>query len=449
MGIEISREKLNRNIFVLAWPAVLENLLQTGMMFADTLMVSRLGTTPLAAVGLSNMLVFIFLSTFGFPIRIVATALVARYAGAKEDEEARSAGGKTLTVGIGLGFLITVAGLLLSEKLLVATGVEPEVLRVGSLYMRIVFSFTLFRFITLTGSGILRGGGDSRTPMLIILAANSLNVLLNWLLIFGVGPFPRMEVTGAGLATGLSVLFGGFLTLFILSRGISVVRLSLRNLRGFDIPLLKKIGRLFLPASLEHLVLRVGMFLFMRIVVALGTISLAAHQIGMRIESLSFMIGVGFSVASATLVGQSLGAKKPALAGLAMRRIALYSVFAMFLLALAFVSAPGFLVGLFSPEKEVFYLASLCVIVCAFEQSSIAILMVLTGGLQGAGDTVSPMVVSFVGALLVRIPLVYILAIRLEFGLIGVWMGSVFDWSLRAAAIYGCYRFGRWRRISL
>ncbi len=447
--MDISLEKLNRNIFVLAWPAVLENLLHTGMMFADTLMVSRLGTAPLAAVGLSNILIFVFLSFLGFPTRIVATALVARYTGAGDEEQARCSGGRVLIVGIGLGAVVTVSGLLFSERLLVLMGAEQAVVALGAVYMRVVFSFVWFRFITLAGSGILRGAGDSRTPMLIVLAANALNVILNWLLIFGIGPFPRMEVAGAGLATGLATVFGGLLTLLVLLRGYSLVQLAPRDLSRPDLSELKKIGKLFLPASLEHLGLRVGMLLFMRIVVALGTASLAAHQIGLRIESLSFMIGVGFSVAAATLVGQSLGADRPELAELAMRRIALYSILAMFLLALAFVAAPAFLVRLFSPEPDVFYLTSLCVILCAFEQPSIAVLMVLSGGLQGAGDTLSPMVVSFVGALIIRLPLVYFLAMRLGLGLIGVWSGTVFDWALRAAFIYACYRLGRWRRIRL
>lgn len=447
--MEISLERLNRNIFVLAWPAVLESLLHTGMMFADTLMVSRLGTAPLAAVGLGTILLFAFFSVFGFPIRIVATALVARYTGAGDDDEAKSAGGNTLMVGLGLGLLIALFGSIFSERLLILMGAEQEVVALGSRYMRMVFSFTMFRFLTLAGSGVLRGAGDTRTPMFIILAANSLNVFLNWLLIFGIGPLPRMGVSGAALGTGIALSFGGLLTLWVLFTGVSAVRLSLGDLYRLAWVRLRKIATVFLPASLQHVVLRAGMLIFMRMVVALGTVALAAHQISWRIEALSFMIGVGFSVASATLVGQSLGADRPGLAALSMRRITLFAVGIMFLLALLFVSGPGLLVGLFSPEREVFYLACLCVIISAFEQPAIAILTVLNGGLQGAGDTLSPMVVSFVGALLVRIPLVYFLAIRMEMGLVGVWVGTVFDWALRAVFMYGCYRFGRWRRIRL
>jgi putative MATE family efflux protein len=455
--MELTHERLNRNLFTLSWPAVLENLLHTTVFIVDTLMVSALGTNALAAVGLSGTLLWITSSIFSV-VMVGATALVARYIGAKDLDQARIATGDSLMITGLLGVLLTLGGILLARDVLILMGAEKDVIHLGSIYLRIVFTSISFRLFIFVGSGILRGTGDTRTPMIITLIANSLNVLCNYLLIFGKFGLPRLEVTGAALATALSFIMGASLTLFVLFTGRSFrsLRLNrtepllfLKNLFGFHMPMWGKILRISIPSGIQQGIMGAGMIIFTKIVTSLGTQSLAAHQIVVRIEALSFMPVFGLSTALSTLVGQSLGAKEVILAEKSVRRALRFSILLMFLFAFFFVSIPHFFVKFFNPDEKVLVLASLCILIAAFEQLPFGLVLIYEGGLKGAGETRGPMLVTFLGGIGIRLPFAYLLGITLGWGLVGIWIAITIDWTVRLGVIYGLFRRGKWKQVKV
>ena len=192
-----------------------------------------------------------------------------------------------------------------------------------------------------------------------------------------------------------------------------------------------------------------GFLFFTKIVTILGTVSLAAHQIAVRIESISFMPGFALAVSTATLVGQSLGTKNVDLALLSMKRSCYFALGLMGFFALIFLVFPGQMAMIFKPESRVLSLVVICVMIAAIEQPALAVYMVYAGGLRGAGDTITPMIITIVGTLCLHVPMAYLFGITLGWGLAGVWFGAAIDWIVRAIAIYILYKRGRWRRVTV
>jgi putative MATE family efflux protein len=285
--------------------------------------------------------------------------------------------------------------------------------------------------------------------MIITLIMNCVNILFNWLLIFGIWIFPRMEVAGAAWATSIAYTVGAALIFYKLLSKKSILTISFRNIIDVNKSIIKRILRISLPATLDASLTQMGYLFFIKIIAMLGTVSLAAHQIAIRIEALSFMLGFALAVATATIVGQSLGAGKPDLARLSMRKNCQIALVMMGFFAFIFLAFAKPMAMVFHPEQDVLALTTYCVMIAALEQPALAIYMVYSGGLRGAGDTLSPMIITIVGTLCFHLPVAYVFGIVLEWGLPGIWFGAALGWILRAIAVYILFRRGRWRRIKV
>jgi putative MATE family efflux protein len=301
----------------------------------------------------------------------------------------------------------------------------------------------------LVASGIMRGAGDTTKPLLITLIMNVWNVIAAAVLIFGLGPIPSLRLTGAGIATSSARMLGGLLSMAFLFAGYTAIHIEPRRLFIWDWRLIWRIVRLGIPNIGGTVVGRIGYILFMRIITDLGTTSLAAHHVAVRVESLSFMPGWGLAVAAATLTGQSLGAGRPDLAELSVRRTAIMATAFVSLIALVFVFFNQPLVAVFGSTPEVLALAAVAVQIAALEQPTLVLTMVLSGAMRGAGDTRTPMWVTFFSVLFFRVAAVYLFAIVFGWGLAGVWLGTATDWTGRAALTYVLYRRGRWKRVEV
>ena len=448
LPLELTEKNLNRNIARLAIPAAAENVLHMMVFIVDIIMVGRLGTEAIASVGLAGALNFVLTIVFS-SLSAGTLSLVARHTGARERSMAERVAAQSLLLSIIVGVTVAPALFHYSDGIFHLMGAEPEVLRLSTLYFTIVIYFLPCRLIILTSSASLRGAGDTRTPMLITLVMNLTNVFFNWLLIFGIWIFPRMGVAGAAWGTVIAYMVGATLSLAILFRGKALVTLHLRDMMGFDTGVIKRVLWISLPATLDALLMQMGYLVFIKIVTMLGTASLAAHQIAVRIESISFMPGYALGMSTATLVGQSLGAKKEDLARLSMKRNCLFALLLMCTFGVIFLIMPRQLGMVFGPEEEVLRLSSLCVMISAIEQPALAIYMVYAGGLRGAGDTMSPMLITIVGTLFFHLPMAYIFGIVMGWGLAGIWFGAALDWIGRAIAVYILFRRGRWRRLKM
>lgn len=443
------RGELRASVMRLAWPAIVENLLHTMVGIVDTAMVGRLGSASLAAVGLGNQIFNIGLTVFS-ALATGSTAIVARYVGAKEPEKAGEVARQSLTLGLLVSGSVMALLLLTARNLLgfLFRRSEAAVLDMGAGYVRIIASVIILNYFLIVINAILRGAGETQTPMRTTALVNVINILGNAVFIYGLGPIPAMGVAGAAVGTAIAQGCGGIIAIYTLLRN-PVLRVRLSDSFKPDLLLIRRIANIGIPAGIEQGIMRVGQLIYTMIVSSLGTVSYAAHQVALNAESFSFMPGAGFAVASTTLVGQKLGAQRPddaETAGQITRNLAVLIMSAM---GLVFFVAPRFFVSIFSNDPEVMELATICLRLVAISQPSLAIWMVLAGGLRGAGDTRAIMRVVTVSFLVVRVGLAYILAIHFGLGLIGAWIAMIADLFLRGALIQRRFSRGEWKKVKV
>ncbi|MBM4431141.1 MAG: MATE family efflux transporter [Chloroflexi bacterium] len=448
-ALVLTRENLPRNIIALALPAVTENLLVTTVYLVDTLLIGWLkDPAALAAVSLGGLFLNVADQLFA-AISVAATAMVAHAWGAEERERA----GRIAAQAILLAFIFAAIAMAIlapmASRLLAMMGASQRAIALGSMYMRTILLTSLLGFPMLVLNGIMRGSGDTRTPMAITSIVNLWNGLVAAALVFGVGPLPALGLAGVAWATATARLLGGILALALVLSGRRFLKIPWRQILHWDREWLGPMLRLSLPTAGEAIVTRLGFILFMRIVSALGETSLAAHQIAVNVESLSFMPGLGLSVAATTLVGQSLGANKPDLAEESVRATLRLSLLLMGAVGVIFALFGSPIAALFGSTPEVLSLAGDAIRIGALEQLPIAIWMVTAGSLRGAGDTRAPMYGTLAGTLLFRVPAVYLFAVVFGWGLNGVWLGTAVDWTARAALVYTLFHRGNWKRIRL
>lgn len=445
----LTRENIPHNIVKLALPAVGENLLVTMVFLVDTLLIGWLkDPAALAAVSLGGLFLNIANQLFS-AVSVSATALVAHAWGAEDYERARRIAAQAIVVAV-LFAAVAIAVLWpLATSMLVLMGASQRAAALGAQYMRIILLTSLLGFPMVVLNGILRGSGDTRTPMVVTLVMNICNVLAAVALIFGPGPLPALGVLGAAWATASARLLGGIFALYLVMSGRRFLRVYWRDILHWDGPIIGQMLRLSLPAGGESVIMRLGFILFMRIVSALGEVPLAAHQIAVNVESLSYMPGFGLSVASTTLVGQSLGAKKPDLAEESIRGTMRISLIVMGAVGVIFALFGPALAAVFGSTPEVLALAGSAVRIGALEQLPIAVQMVIAGSLRGAGDMRTPMYATLLGTFFFRVPMVYLFAVVWHGGLDGVWLGTALDWTARAALLYVLFRRGAWKKMSL
>lgn len=442
----LDERHLGRNIFQLALPAILENLSHSVLFLVDFMMIGWLGSIPaMAAVGTCGQIYFIFFMLF-MPLSIGVTALVARKVGSGDFEGARRVAGQGVLIAFGVGIPIAAGVFAFVPKILDAWNLDWETKVIGISYMRPIAAVMFFDFLWMVASGAIRGAGNTRTPMIIVAVTNLVNIALAWMLIFGHGPFPAMGVMGSAIAAMISIVLGGALMASALFTKYSIFRMYLRNLRRFSWKITRSIFEIALPSLVEQFFLVAGIWAFWKMVTGLGDISVAAHTIAGRIESFSFLPGLGFAVAASTLSGQSLGAGNAPLTEQSMRRTAYFAALLMSIMGVGLAVFPAFVASLFDPAPPVKTLAVGCLIIGAAEQIPLALFFSLSGGLRGAGDTLSAMTATFVGMVVVRIPLALLFAFGLGWGVLGLWAAGVIDWIVRAVIADNRIRSGAWKQ---
>jgi putative MATE family efflux protein len=451
----LDESALNRNIIRLAVPAVLENLLTTAVFFVDTLLIGWLqDPISLAAVGLSGTYLFIAMGVV-MSLGIGVLAVVARAWGAGDYAGARRSAGQSISLTVILSLIVTPLMIAASRPFFELLVQDPNpveraaVAGMAAEYANIITLGSVLMFPRIVLSMVMRAAGDTRTPMLITLLVNVINIALATVLIFGAGPLPGFGVRGAATAAMIANSIGGLLAFGALLSGISRPKLTLRDMLIWDRQEIARIWKLALPNIAEAAIQRVGFITFMGIVSSLGAASIAANQITNSVESLSFMPGAGLATAVSTLVGQALGAGSQRIAELSTRRSAIFGVVLMCTIGAGFVAFGSQLAAAFGASPEVLDLAASTIRISALELPTLAIYMIYSAALRGAGDMRSPMIVSLIGAVFFRVAAVWFFTIFLGMGLDGVWIGTAVDWLVRAVVIYALYRRGRWRTLTV
>lgn len=444
----ISSEEITKTVLILSAPAVLEMLLQTLVGLADTAMVGRLpdGGAAVAATSLANN-VFMFALTIFATIGTGSTALVARSIGAGDNRTADRVVVQSLICGGFLAVLLTLAGMLFPHYAMDLMGAEGKAHEYGTEYLRIICYGAIPTFAMQILSSCLRGAGDTRTPMIINGGVNLLNIGLNWVLIYGNLGSPAFGVAGAAAATSISRSVGTAVLLFLLAT--HRLRLTLGRLQdvALDIPLIRRMLNVGIPAAVETAFMRGAQLAFARLVASLGTIAVAAHQIALNCESISFQPGWGISMASAAMVGQGLGAGKPKLAERFGYRSLQIAVAIMGSLGVVLFTIPEVFARLFILDEEVIRLSVICLRIVAVSQPALACTMVLSNSLRTAGDTRRMLYITLAGFWLIRLPIGYILVRYTDLGLAGAWIGMITDLFFRGSACLWLFRKGYWKTV--
>ena len=448
--IDLTLGHLNRTIVKLALPSVVESVLSTLVYFADTILLGWMDDPiALAAVGLSGALMWAADGLFQ-AMAVSASAMVARFWGQKDFEQAREVAGQSLLLTIIIAALLMTLFIPIAREFLVLMGAEPAVVEQGAIYMRIILAASPVSFLLTIANSILRATGDTQRPMLTSGAMNGVKIVSAYALIFGLGPIPSLGLTGAAISTSLARAFGGALALTMLFSSKTQINLKWAHLTCWNWGLVWRILRISLPNIGETVISRLGFMLYTRILGELGTVAVAAHQVALRIESLGFMPGWGMAVAAAALVGQALGANKPDIAEQGIRRTLVLTNGTMAVLGGCFVAFAPLIVRAFGIQNaEMAGLAITVVRISALELFGLGSLMVLGGCLRGAGDTRTPMIVTLIGTFFFRVPISYLFALVLDGGLRGLWLATVVDWGMRALVMCMLYLRGRWKTIQV
>lgn len=447
---------LKRRVWHIAIPAIGENVLHTSLMMVDTFMIGRYGPVALAAASISGVIVWRAQMTFASLDR-GTMAMVARAHGEKDPEKASLAVAQAILIGLVIGIFVAIAGVMLAPQLLYWMKAEPDVIRAGTTYLQIISVATLPRVIFAVAAAALRATGDTRYPMWVSLYMNIVNVVFNLPLIFGIPAivaigFPGWEglgLTGSGIATSISILFAATMICWKAFSGKGAFHLRRRHFR-IHMPTIRTIIRVSVPSFIEEALLSVGFLIFFRFIAILGTSALAAHSIATRIEALSFMAGLGFTVAAAALVGQSLGQKNIDLARHAFKITTKYCVAMMSVIAIALIYFAEPIVSAFAPgQPEIVAVAAILLVIAAIEQPLLGIGMTIGGGLRGAGDTLTPMYSSIICGIGVRVGAAYWFAFPMGWGIYGIYVGTMVDWLVRSMFLYWFFKLERWTRIKL
>lgn len=440
--------QLRKAVVTLAWPAIIEFSLVTLIGVVNMIMVGRVGAGAVAAIGICNQPLFLAQAIFQ-ALTVGSTAIVARHIGAGETAQATDAARQSVVLTAVLSVFATAPFLLWGEQIVTWMGAKPEVIPLATSYIRIVGGGMFFTVVGIVVSAILRGAGDTVTPMRVNSIANIVNVVAGLGLIFGYFGLPALGVAGAAWGAFIARGVGTVLFLWVLYGGRCSLPLSLRQSHRLTSAMVVRLVKVGLPAALEQFVMRGGQVLFSRLIASLGTFATAAHQIAVSAESLAYTPAQALGVASTTLVGQNLGAGQPEIAertGRETLRIGLMIMVGMGLIVFVFTDP---ILRLYTNEPEVLRMARGCMRLFAIALPGMALYFVLVGALRGAGDTKWPLYVSIAGIWCVRLVIGNLLAIRLGLGLPGAWIAMVLDHWSRGIVCYLRFKSGGWKRAKV
>lgn len=449
---KFNKIELRMNIFHIVWPVFIEVLLGSLFGMVDMMMVGRISehaAQAVSAVGMTNQPVFLGLS-FVQALNVGGTAIIARYYGAKKYKNISLVLKHVMLLAM-LGFVlpISVLMILLAPYVLSFLGADVSVIEVGSAYFRVIMLGFIFQSFSFTMTAALRGIGETKIPMRNNLIANSLNVLGNAVLIYGLFGFPVLGVTGAAISTALSNVIAMSLNLrYVLSKK-SVLYLDFKEKFEFRFEMMKDLIRIGLPTALEQLALRVGIISFLNIVSGLGTNVYAAHQISLNILNLTYSPAQAFGITASTLMGQSLGAKNEQLARMYTRMCQRIGFVIAIGMSLFIFFGSQTLAEFYSTNPEIIQNTMIALTIVAFIQPFQSHQLITSGALRGAGDTVWPLIAIFVGSIVIRVSLGYVFVNIIGLGLAGAWYAVFIDQFIRWLIILFRFRSGKWKNIRI
>jgi putative MATE family efflux protein len=438
---------LGRAILLLAVPMVLEMVMESVFALVDIFFVGKVGPAAIATVGLTEtLLTIVYTMAMGLAIGVSAT--VARRTGEKDPDAAA----RTAAQGIWLGLLVAIpmgiAGAFAAPALLRLMGAGHDVVATGSTYARILLGGNAVILLLFVINAAFRGAGDPAVAMRVLWIGNGINIILNPCLILGLGPFPRLGVTGSAVATMIGRGIGVLYQLWILRRGSS--RLAVRRTHvAPDLPLMGRLLALSGTGMLQSFIGSASWIGLMRVMAPYGSDAVAGYTIAIRMLLFVLLPAFGLANASATIVGQSLGARIPDRAEKATWLAAFWNVIFLGGVGIIFVTGAGWIVSRFSANGDVRFLGTQALLVISLGLPIYAYAMVLANAFNGAGDTFTPTWMNFVCFWVFEIPLAWWLADHAGWGPSGVYASITAAFTLYAVLAALLFKRGRWKRVAV
>jgi putative MATE family efflux protein len=435
---------LNRSILLLAIPMVLEMVLESLFAVVDVFWVGRLGSNAVATVGLTESLLSLVFA-IGLGLALSTTAMVARRIGEKDPEEAAVAGVQAIVLGLVISLAMGIPAGIWAPQLLHSMGASPAIVAEGSGYARIALGGCGAIIMLFLNNAIFRGAGDAAIAMRLLWVSNIINLILDPCLIFGIGPFPHLGVTGAALATFTGRSIGVLYQFYRLLKGSERIRVLVRHVR-LNVNIMIRLLRVSLPGMLQFAIANASWIFLVRIVSLFGSASVAGYTVAIRIVVFFVLPSWGLSNAAATLVGQNLGAGRPDRASQAVWRTGFYNMVFLGLIGIFFIVFASPVVRVFVNDPAVIPIAATALRTFSCGNIGYAYGMVMLQAFNGAGDTLTPTIVNFFGFWVLELPLAWGLAVGLRWRAEGAFLAIVIAECSMAAAGIVLFRQGRWKK---
>ncbi len=436
-------KKKHKKVLSLAVPAALNSLLDMLQVITDLIMVGRISSFAVVAVGLgiqSLMFIYAVLTL----LHVGTSALLARFVGGGKIKQASLGFSSLLRFAFYLSIPVTLIWYFVSPMIYVWFGTVKEVIELGSSYVQILTFMLPFVFLKIVFVTALGSAGDTKTPFVIKLVSIVLNIFLNWILIYGNLGMPALGVEGAAIATVIVNALELFVYIYLYVRHKTLYI----PMFFYSKNLIKRALKVGIPASIERSLTFSSFMLFTMIIAHYGTEALAGYQIGLRIEGLAFMPGIGFTIAAMVLMGQGLGAKNPDLARSDVMLVLKYTMSFMSVLGLFMIFTPQPIVWLFTDDPLVIKEASLYLQIVGFSQIPLAFNFVLSGALRGAGDSKRTLKINLTSLWLVRIIPAFVLSYYFN-SILFVYLAMISDTFVKAFFLWMAFNKGEWKKIKV
>lgn len=431
-------------IWKLAMPIMAGAALQDLFALADLFFIGRLGHVAVAALSISGVLLAVIMMA-AIGISTGTTALVAHYIGKKDYQSADNVLFQTVVLSLVCSLVMALVGIFGTAGLLRLFGASPEIIPAASEYLKITFVWSIFIFLFIAFNQALGGSGDVIVPLKILLLANIINIILDPLFIFGFGFFPRMEVAGSAIATVISRAVGVIVLLRYFLFGYSSLHFH-RGIFRINLPVMGRMVKIGFFATLEVLLRQLSLLLLLGLITSFGTACLAAYGIVIRLRMTIMMFGFGMGNACAVVVGQNMGADSSERAVQSgWKALKYYELMVIPAAILFFIFAPQ-IISVFSNHPEVVGLGSDFMRFIAVTFPFLAAALILGKGINGAGDTIAPAVMTGVAQLGLRIPVAYILALFFGLGPTGIWLSINFSDISQGLAMMWYFKRGFWKK---
>lgn len=434
---------INRAILLLAIPMVLEMAMESLFAVVDVFWVAHLGSNAVATVGLTESMI-ILVASVALGLSLSTTAMVARRIGEKDHEGAAVAAVQAIAIGLLVALAVGVIGVADGPALLRLMGAPPDMVRMGSSYTRIMLGGCATVVLIYLNNAIFRGAGNAAIAMRVLWLANLVNLILDPCLIFGLGPFPRLGVTGAATATTIGRGLGVVFQFVVLARGTDRIRIGLKQLR-LNFEVMARLVRVSITGILQFLIAHTSWIGLVRIVAMFGAAAIASYTIAIRIVIFAILPSWGMSNAAATLVGQNLGAREPERAEKSVWKTGFYNMVFLGAVGLFFILFAEPVIHLFTTDPAIVPLAAACLRLLSYGNIFYAYGMVMVQAFNGAGDTVTPTIVNVFCYWLWEIPLAYWLAIHAGLQARGAFLSIPIAEGTLAIVSMILFRRGRWK----